>query len=119
MVYIAVLAHFIYLGMNLFPLCLLYFYFVLDFVHICFRKEANGKTYIKFEVIGSNNVAVPTHFFKVLVVEKTNGELEMEAYVMPNQVIDNNVPLSSFQVRFSFLPNIKVLYFAFRFPQKV
>lgn len=65
-----------------------------------FRKEANGKNYVKYEVIGANNVAVPTHFYKVLVVEKTNGELELEAYVMPNQVIDNEVPLTSFQVGF-------------------
>lgn len=50
-------------------------------------------------MIGSNNVAVPTHFFKVLAIEKPNGELEMEAYVMPNQVIDDDVPLTSFQVR--------------------
>lgn len=63
-----------------------------------FRKEANGKNYIRYEVIGSNHVAVPTHFFKVLVIEKGNGELEMESYVMPNQVIDNDVPLTSFQV---------------------
>lgn len=49
-------------------------------------------------MIGANHVAVPTHFFKVVVGETTDGKLDMEAYVMPNQVIDNNVPLSSFQV---------------------
>ncbi|CAH1972801.1 unnamed protein product [Acanthoscelides obtectus] len=62
------------------------------------RKEANGKNYVRYEVIGANNVAVPTHFFKVVVGETKDGQLEMEAYVMPNQVIDNSVPLTSFQV---------------------
>lgn len=62
------------------------------------RKEANGKNYIKYEVIGANHVAVPTHFFKVVVGETPGGELEMESYVMPNQVIDDSTPLSSFQV---------------------
>ncbi|CAH0548704.1 unnamed protein product [Brassicogethes aeneus] len=62
------------------------------------RKESDGKKYITYEVIGANNVAVPTHFYKVVVGETQDGKLEMEAYVMPNQVIDDNVPLSSFQV---------------------
>lgn len=62
------------------------------------RKESNGKNYVKYEVIGKKNVAVPTHFFKVLVVETNNGSLEMEAYVMPNQPIDDETPLTSFQV---------------------
>lgn len=53
---------------------------------------------MKYEVIGANNVAVPTHFFKVLVCETHDGALEMEAYVMPNQLINNDVPLTSFQV---------------------
>ncbi|XP_018575622.1 endonuclease G, mitochondrial [Anoplophora glabripennis] len=62
------------------------------------RKEANGKNYVKYEVIGANHVAVPTHFYKVVVGETLDGRLEMEAYVMPNQVIDDDVPLTSFQV---------------------
>lgn len=32
------------------------------------------------------------------MIERPSGDLELEAYVMPNQVIDNEVPLSSFQV---------------------
>lgn len=77
------------LHLHIFHLPLLFFY----------RKEANGKNYVKYEVIGANNVAVPTHFFKVVVMETTQGDLEMEAYVMPNQPIDNAVPLTSFQVQ--------------------
>lgn len=62
------------------------------------RKESDGKKYVKYEVIGANNVAVPTHFFKVVLFETTNGILELEAYVMPNQAIDDAIPLTSFQV---------------------
>lgn len=62
------------------------------------RKEADGKTYIKYEVIGANSVAVPTHFYKVVVCETADSNFEMEAYVMPNAAIDDNVPLESFQV---------------------
>lgn len=62
------------------------------------KKEVDGKNYVKYEVIGTNHVAVPTHFFKVVVCETTSGEFHMESYVMPNQFIDDNVPLTSFQV---------------------
>ncbi|CAH1175595.1 unnamed protein product [Phaedon cochleariae] len=62
------------------------------------RKENDGKTYVKYEVIGANHVAVPTHFYKVVVGETAEGHFEMESYVMPNQVIDEGTPLTSFQV---------------------
>lgn len=58
----------------------------------------NGKNYVKYEVIGANHVAVPTHFFKVLAIETNDGQLELESYVMPNEVISSEVPLKSFQV---------------------
>lgn len=62
------------------------------------RKEADGKLYVKYEVIGEKNVAVPTHFFKVIVCEAPNGVLTMESYVMPNQVIADDTSLDSFKV---------------------
>ncbi|BFG03172.1 endonuclease G mitochondrial [Drosophila madeirensis] len=62
------------------------------------HKEDNGKMYVKYEVIGSNTVAVPTHFYKVIVGEATDHKLHMEAYVMPNKVISNDTPLNVFQV---------------------
>lgn len=62
------------------------------------RKEDDGKTYVKYEVIGANTVAVPTHFYKVVVSEAADQKLHMEAYVMPNQVISNDTPISVFQV---------------------
>ena len=53
---------------------------------------------MKYQVIGQNNVAVPTHFFKLLVMENDSGELEMESFVLPNQEIDDSVPLDNFRV---------------------
>ena len=54
--------------------------------------------YVKYQVIGRNHVAVPTHFFKVIVTENQKQELSLESYVMPNQPIDDSTPLSVFQV---------------------
>ncbi|KAM4020862.1 endonuclease G, mitochondrial [Anomaloglossus baeobatrachus] len=62
------------------------------------RTEADGKTYVKYQVIGDNHVAVPTHFFKVVVLEKHNGELELRPYVMPNCPVDEKIPLERFLV---------------------
>ncbi|XP_012537296.2 endonuclease G, mitochondrial [Monomorium pharaonis] len=62
------------------------------------KRESDGKKYVRYEVIGANNVAVPTHFYKVIVGETNDGKLEMEAFVMPNTPIDDNAPLTNFQV---------------------
>jgi len=62
------------------------------------RYESDGKKYVKYEVIGSNNVAVPTHFFKVIVGETEKREFDMEAYIMENTAIEDSVPLKSFLV---------------------
>jgi endonuclease G len=62
------------------------------------KKEVDGKMYVKYEVIGSNQVSVPTHFFKVIVGESEDHQLEMEAFVLPNQVIPDDTPLANFQV---------------------
>lgn len=63
------------------------------------KMEPDGKNYVKYQVIGQNNVAVPTHFFKVIVGElESTRELEMEAYVLPNEAIPDNVGLHTFLV---------------------
>ncbi|XP_067398167.1 endonuclease G, mitochondrial [Emydura macquarii macquarii] len=62
------------------------------------RMEADGKMYIKYQVIGKNNVAVPTHFFKVLILEKLSGEIELRSYVMPNSPVEETIPLERFLV---------------------
>lgn len=62
------------------------------------RLGGDGKKYVKYEVIGANHVAVPTHFYKVIVGEKQDSKLEMEAYILPNKPIDDKVKLENFQV---------------------
>ncbi|CAB0006394.1 unnamed protein product [Nesidiocoris tenuis] len=63
------------------------------------HREADGKKYVKYEVIGERDVAVPTHFFKVIVMEGHDNKLTMEAYLMPNQPINDNAPLTQYLVR--------------------
>lgn len=62
------------------------------------RQEADGKMYVKYQVVGKNHVAVPTHFFKVLILEKARGEVELRSYVMPNMPVDEKIPLERFLV---------------------
>lgn len=64
------------------------------------RQDADDKYRVQYEVIGSPpNVAVPTHFFKLVVGERTGAEqLAVAAFVLPNAAIDNLTPLTSFQV---------------------
>lgn len=59
---------------------------------------------VSYEVIGNPpNVAVPTHFFKLIVAESpkdapASKTLSIAAFVLPNQPIDNSVKLTSFEV---------------------
>lgn len=62
------------------------------------RTEADGKSYVKYQVIGKNHVAVPTHFFKVLILEAADGQIKLRSYVMPNAPVDEAVPLERFLV---------------------
>lgn len=64
------------------------------------KKGEDGKYRVTYEVIGSPpNIAVPTHFFKLIVGEtKGSDKISCAAFVMPNDVIDNNTPLTSFQI---------------------
>lgn len=43
------------------------------------HEEANGKRVVTYQVIGKNDVAVPTHFFKVIKTPERSW-----AYVIPN-----------------------------------
>lgn len=60
----------------------------------------DDKYRVTYEVIGSPpNIAVPTHFFKLVVGEKNGDELiAAAAFVMPNEPIDNARSLTEFQV---------------------
>ena len=63
------------------------------------RQYPDGKWRVSYEVIGNPpSVAVPTHFFKVIVAESNDetGPVAVGAFVMPNQEINNSTALSAF-----------------------
>lgn len=57
--------------------------------------EEEGKKYVKYEVIGANNVAVPTHFFKLIKIH--SGSKELQIYIIPNMPIPEEIPLEKFE----------------------
>ncbi|MBS0629911.1 MAG: DNA/RNA non-specific endonuclease [Verrucomicrobia bacterium] len=59
-------------------------------------KGRDGKTYVKYEVIGPQHVAVPTHFFMLIFVESSADKLLSKGYIFPNKAIDAKTPLKKF-----------------------
>ena len=57
-----------------------------------------GRRYVRFEVIprAAPLVAVPTHFFKVLLATSESTSPMLTAFVVPNAPINASVPLQSF-----------------------
>ncbi|KAF2086429.1 hypothetical protein K490DRAFT_44362 [Saccharata proteae CBS 121410] len=65
------------------------------------KRDPDGKWRVSYEVVGSPpNVAVPTHFYKVIFAEdgKTGGNVAVGAFVLPNAKIPNSKPLAEFEV---------------------
>ncbi|CAF0875822.1 unnamed protein product [Didymodactylos carnosus] len=62
------------------------------------RREQDGKLYMKYEMIGANQVAVPTHFFKIIIGRTKDSHIDVLSYMLPNAPIDNDVPLETFLV---------------------
>ncbi|KAI9318008.1 hypothetical protein BX666DRAFT_1933827 [Dichotomocladium elegans] len=63
------------------------------------HQEADGKFYVKYQVIGNPpNVAVPTHFYKVIMTRNKQGHYHSAAFVLPNAVIPDSTPLEAFRV---------------------
>lgn len=60
------------------------------------KKQRDGRRYVKYEVIGKHEVAVPTHFFLLLFVEPANGKMLTKAYILPNKAIESTTPLKKF-----------------------
>ncbi|KAK4123970.1 hypothetical protein N657DRAFT_645585 [Parathielavia appendiculata] len=85
------------------------------------RDPADGKWYVKYEVIGSSapSVAVPTHFYKVIYAEEgtaPGGKVALGAFVLPNAVIPNDKPLSDFEVPLEAVERASGLEFAAKLP---
>lgn len=71
------------------------------------------------QLIGENEVAVPTHLFKIIVVERGRVPYAYGAFIVPNTDIDDNKVLKDFQVAlediekysgFEFLRDIRLNY---------
>ncbi|CCE79959.1 Piso0_003052 [Millerozyma farinosa CBS 7064] len=73
---------------------------------------------VEYEVIGSPpNVAVPTHFFKLIVGENNGSkDVAVGAFVLPNDKIDNSVPLTNFQVPVEALERASGLELLYKVP---
>ncbi|KAG0718851.1 Endonuclease G, mitochondrial [Chionoecetes opilio] len=82
------------------------------------RQEEDGKLYVKYQVLGQNHVAVPTHFFKVVVCETHSGTLELESFLLPNAVIGDSTPLSTFHVPVEVVERASGLLFFDRLSKK-
>ena len=85
------------------------------------KRGQDGKWRVSYEVIGSPpNVAVPTHFYKVLYGEATVdspiGRVALAAFVLPNAEIPNNKSLRDFEVPLEAVERASGLTFADKLP---
>jgi endonuclease G, mitochondrial len=85
------------------------------------RDPADNKWYVKYEVIGNPpNVAVPTHFYKVIFAEEASGpstgKVAIGAFVLPNARIPNEKPLADFEVPIEAVERASGLEFASKLP---
>lgn len=84
------------------------------------RKDfEDGKWRVSYEVIGSPpNVAVPTHFYKIIFAEDgvTGGNVSLGAFVLPNAKIANEKPLTDFEVPIEAVERASGLEFASKLP---
>lgn len=69
------------------------------------KDPVDGKWRVSYEVIGNPpNIAVPTHFYKIIVGENPilpslpRKGVAVGAFVLPNDRISNDTPLKSFEV---------------------
>lgn len=54
-------------------------------------------------MIGPNEVAVPTHFFKVVLVENDKKPLALGTFVVPNKPLSNDTKIKDFSYSFAAL----------------
>ncbi|KAF2015489.1 hypothetical protein BU24DRAFT_179424 [Aaosphaeria arxii CBS 175.79] len=79
------------------------------------KRDPDGKWRVTYEVIGQPpNVAVPTHFYKVILAEDgvPGGKVALGAFVLPNAVIANNKPITDFEVPLEAVEKASGLEFA-------
>ncbi|KAL9953422.1 hypothetical protein ACROYT_G040842 [Oculina patagonica] len=74
-------------------------------------REEDGKKIVKYQVIGDNNVAVPTHLYKVILAEDDNKESVLGSFVVPNEPVSFDHKLQEFQVPLDVLAQYSGLVF--------
>ncbi|KAK6081942.1 DNA/RNA non-specific endonuclease [Seiridium cupressi] len=85
------------------------------------KDPVDNKWYVRYEVIGNPpNVAVPTHFYKVIFAESapdsTLGPVAIGAFVLPNAPIPNEKPITDFEVPVEAVERASGLEFATKLP---
>ncbi|OJI99104.1 hypothetical protein ASPVEDRAFT_50650 [Aspergillus versicolor CBS 583.65] len=81
------------------------------------HRDPDGKWRVNYEVIGTPpNVAVPTHFYKVVYAEEgpgvPTGKVALGAFVLPNARIANDKRLAEFEVPVEVVERASGLEFA-------
>jgi len=61
------------------------------------EQDKDGRRYVRYQVIGQNDVAVPTHFFKVILCRKAEID-KVEAFILPKEKLGQNASLEDFMV---------------------
>ncbi|XP_068683772.1 nuclease EXOG, mitochondrial-like [Montipora foliosa] len=74
-------------------------------------EDHDGKKIVSYEVIGLNNVAVPTHLFKAILAEDDDKGTVLGAFVVPNKPVSFDHKLQDFQVSFGDLEKYSGLVF--------
>lgn len=85
------------------------------------KDPETGKYKVSYEVIGNPpNVAVPTHFYKIIFAEdgKTGGNVSLAAFVLPNAPIASDKPLTDFEAPIEAVERASGLDFATNLPSQ-
>lgn len=77
---------------------------------------SDGNRYMHYRVIGSGDVAVPTHLFKILLIETSEGETKAESYVIPNHLIEDGTSLEDFRETIEFIERRSGILFLLAHP---
>ncbi|XP_073687307.1 nuclease EXOG, mitochondrial-like [Garra rufa] len=77
------------------------------------QSSDNGSRTVCYQLIGKDDVAVPTHLYKVILAQKDSSpdSLALGAFVVPNAPLGFDHPLTEFQVSLSDLERMSGLTF--------
>ncbi len=69
-----------------------------------------GKRIVRYQVIGQNDVSVPTHFYKVIQINTNQGSTRA-AYLVPNEAVPTQASLEDYQVSIEIVEKVTGLAF--------